>query len=67
MSCRDCTRFVNEPKQIEAMLPGLAVLGSARASVRGDDGICTEHDRVVSADDECEKFQARIKSDRDRP
>jgi hypothetical protein len=60
MSCRDCLNFANEPGWIETMIPGLAVFGSARASVCGDDGICTEHDIVVSADDYCERFAPRL-------
>jgi hypothetical protein len=59
-TCRDCLHFVNEPARIEAMIPGLATMGSARASVRGDDGICAVHDLIASARDTCGRFETRV-------
>lgn len=56
MTCVACLRFVNDPARIEALVPGLTAMGSARASVRGDDGICLEHDRIVNARDVCDRF-----------
>jgi hypothetical protein len=64
MSCRDCVSFINEPGRIEMMIPGLAVLGSARASVWANDGICTEHDIMVGANDCCDRFAPRSMPDR---
>jgi hypothetical protein len=58
-SCRDCRHFINDPAQIEALIPGLTAMGSAWASVRSDDGICAIHDRIVSARDGCDSFLAR--------
>ena len=55
-SCRDCRHFVNDPADIEAMIPGLTAMGSARASVRASDGICAVHDLMVSARDSCDQF-----------
>jgi hypothetical protein len=71
MTCRDCQHFVSEPNGIEAMIPGLTVMGSARASVRSDDGICTAHDVMVSARYCCDRFSPcvgqGVKAGRDRP
>jgi hypothetical protein len=67
MTCVDCVHFVNEPAGIEALIPGLTTMGSARASVRADDGICAAHDRIVTARDCCERFSPRIKEGRGRP
>jgi hypothetical protein len=60
MTCRGCAHFINEPHRIEAMIPGLTAMGSARASVRADDGICVVHDLIVSARDGCGKFSPRL-------
>jgi hypothetical protein len=60
MTCGDCAHFVDEPARIEALIPGLTALGSARASVRADDGICAVHDRVVTARDCCDRFSPRV-------
>jgi len=59
MGCDGCRYFENDPTRIEALIPGLTVMGSARASVRGDDGICNVHDRIVTARDWCERYRAR--------
>jgi len=59
MTCAGCAHFVNDPAQIEALIPGLTAMGSARASVRSDDGICRVHDLIVSARDSCERFKPR--------
>jgi hypothetical protein len=48
--------FEHDPARIEALVPGLTAMGSARASVRADDGICGVHDLVVSARDSCGRF-----------
>jgi hypothetical protein len=66
MTCRGCAHFVNEPARIEALVPGLTILGSARASVWADDGICAVHDRFVSARDDCDRFSPRVRAN-DRP
>jgi hypothetical protein len=65
--CRGCTHFIDEPARIEALIPGLTAMGSARASVRSDDGICAVHDRIVSARDGCDRFLARRIKDPGRP
>jgi hypothetical protein len=64
MTCSACAHFVDEPLRIEALIPGLTTMGSARASVRSDDGICAVHDLMVSARDDCGKFWPRVREDR---
>jgi hypothetical protein len=59
MTCGGCIQFVNEPREIEAMIPGLTAMGSARASVFSDGGICRLHDLIVSARDGCGRFSPR--------
>jgi len=59
MTCVTCRHFEDDPDRIEALLPDLTAMGSARASVRSDDGICSEHDMIVSARDSCGRFAAR--------
>jgi hypothetical protein len=67
MTCVRCASFVNEPASIEALIPGLTAMGSAWASVRSDDGICTVHDLMVSARDTCGRFTRRLTEDRRPP
>ena len=67
MTCGGWAYFVNEPGRIEAMIPGLTAMGSARASVLADDGICGVHDLVVSVRDSCDRFSPRLTADRVRP
>ena len=55
-SCAACRSFEADPKQIEAMIPGLTVLGSAYASVTADDGICLRHDTYQSRRFTCGDF-----------
>jgi hypothetical protein len=54
--CGACGHFRNDPAFLEAMIPGLASLSSADASVRADDGLCRLHDRYLSADAACAGF-----------
>jgi len=56
--CANCTHFRNEPDFLEKEIPGLASMSSAHASVRADDGICTLHDRYLSARSSCAHFSS---------
>jgi hypothetical protein len=47
-SCADCRHFLNDPHVLEQEIAGLSSLGSARASVRADDGVCTRYDRLTT-------------------
>ena len=67
MNCVVCVHFVNDPAAIEAMIPGLAILGSARASVRANDGFCVLHDRMADPEDSCGGFSRRLRSDPRQP
>ncbi len=57
--CGGCRHFEDDPRALEAALPGLAALSSAQASVRGDDGLCAVHDRFTSARNVCSAFAGR--------
>jgi hypothetical protein len=67
MTCARCAHFIDQPAQIEALIPGLTAMGSARASVRSDDGICAVHECVVWARDLCGEFSPRITKDPGQP
>lgn len=67
MTCANCTQFIDDPARIEASIPGLTAMGSARASVRADDGLCALHDRMASARDQCGQFSPRVRSSPDQP
>jgi hypothetical protein len=56
--CGTCVHFRNDPAYLEALFAGLAALGSAYASVRGEDGHCRRHDRYLSAGAGCDDFSA---------
>lgn len=55
--CIACLHFRNDPAEIEAAVPGLMSLSSAQASVRADDGLCLNHDRLVTARSSCAAFR----------
>jgi len=48
---------MDDPAIIEAELPGIQILGSMYASVRGDCGLCRVHDRFLSAREVCADFE----------
>ena len=56
-ACRACIAFRGDATAIEAALPGLRSMGSAYAAVRSDDGLCSLHERFVSARATCAAFQ----------
>ena len=58
--CERCVHFERDPLAIEKAVPGLNVMSSGFASVRADDGLCTHHDRHVSARATCVAFAARL-------
>ncbi len=58
-SCLPCAHFCDDPARMEAVLPGLAALSSAHASVRGRDGLCRHHDRLTNGRHRCAAFAAR--------
>ncbi len=59
--CGRCQHFDNAPKTLEALLPGLRVMGSGYSSVRANDGLCTHHDRYLSAHYVCDSFMNKQK------
>ncbi len=54
--CATCAHFRNEPDYLEKEIPGFSSMSSAHASVRADDGICTLHDRYLSARSSCANY-----------
>jgi hypothetical protein len=66
-TCRDCRHFRDDPAYLEAICSGLASLGSAYASVRGEDGICDHHGRYVSARPWCDAFLPQLEAAERKP
>lgn len=54
--CGSCSHFHNDPVYLEKVIPGLTSMSSAHASVRADDGVCSRHDRYLSARSSCKEF-----------
>ena len=52
-TCGTCADFVDDPREIERAIAGLAALGSAHGANRADDGLCTRHDRTLRASASC--------------
>ena len=55
--CRDCAFFRNDPAFLEQTFKGLNAMSSAWGSVCADDGLCLLHDRHLSADAYCDRFE----------
>ena len=56
--CWACTHFCTDDHRIEREMPGLAILSSASAAVRGRDGLCLAHDRLTNGVRRCPSFAA---------
>jgi len=52
--CATCRHFDNSTATFERAFPGMASFGSAAASVRDRDGICTLHQLHLAARSGCE-------------
>lgn len=57
--CARCRYFLGGPDALERAFKGLSALSSGYASVCMDDGLCTRHDRHVTARAWCVSFVAR--------
>ena len=55
-NCGSCGHFRNDPAYIEAQFKGLTSFSSGYASVRANDGLCTQHDLYLSADSYCHRY-----------
>lgn len=58
-SCASCKYFCNDASFLEHAIPGLSSMSSAHASVRSSDGICSKHDRYLSAHASCTEFKLK--------
>ena len=57
--CLTCRHFRNDPRYLESVFKGMNILSSAYGSARSNDGICLLHDLYLSADANCDAFEAR--------
>lgn len=58
-TCQECRHFVDDPHQLERMLPGVLVLSSTYGSTWGDSGICTAFGTLQDPEAGCDVFDAR--------
>jgi hypothetical protein len=58
-TCAECRLFVDDPRQLERMFPGILVLSSCYSSARGDCGICTVRDLFQAPEVGCRDFEPR--------
>jgi hypothetical protein len=56
-SCEACTHRLTERASLETAIPGLTSLGSGFGASVAESRLCREHDRLVSPDDSCSRFQ----------
>ena len=56
-ACANCRFFRNDPRSIEAAVPGLWTMSSGYAAVRADDGLCERHARYLAAASCCGEYQ----------
>ena len=61
--CARCQHFCNDPRVLEREFPGLAVLSSAHAAVRAQDGLCQVHQRLTSPHNSCAQWQERASTE----
>ena len=58
-ACANCRFFRNDPRSIEAAVPGLWTMSSGYAAVRDRDGLCARHERYLAANSTCAQWLAR--------
>ena len=57
-SCRQCVHFVNEPEELENIIPGLSIVSSAYGSVRADTAYCRFKDIFLTPILACHAFKS---------
>jgi hypothetical protein len=57
--CTSCRLFVDDPKELERVLPGLTILSSASGSTRGRAGICLPRHTFQDPEPACPEFRPR--------
>ena len=55
-TCRECAHFVSEPRDLEALIPGLNIMSSAYGSVRADTAYCRLNDVFLTPTPACPGF-----------
>jgi hypothetical protein len=65
--CGRCAHFVDDPLRLERMFTGMTILSSAWGSTRGDQGLCTLHERLLQPVMRCFRFVDRGSSSSSRP
>ena len=58
--CRQCAHFINEPAELENIIPGLSIVSSAYGSVRADTGYCKFNDVFLTPMDVCPGFRMQL-------
>jgi hypothetical protein len=65
--CANCAYFTDDARALESAIAGLRSFGSGFASVRGEDGLCSRHERYIGARSHCPGHVPRRASDRLSP
>jgi len=57
--CTRCAHLICEPVEFERALPGILILSSGQGESRGNQGLCQIHQRLVTPEVTCGRFQPR--------
>ena len=58
-TCAGCAQLICDPVKFEDALPGILILSSGQGESRGDQGLCRIHQRLVTPEMTCGRFQPR--------
>jgi hypothetical protein len=57
--CERCAHLIGDAAAFEAALPGILILSSGQGESRGDQGLCRIHQRLVTREMTCDRFERR--------
>jgi hypothetical protein len=57
--CGLCRHFLDDPRELERLWPGLCILGSAHGDSRGDQGLCRLFGQMATPTLGCPEFAPR--------
>ena len=56
-TCAGCVYLIQDAAEFESALPGILILSSGQGESRGDQGLCRIHQRLVTPEMTCGRFQ----------
>lgn len=57
--CGGCAQLIRDAVEFESAFPGILILSSGQGESRGDQGLCRLHERIVTPEMSCARFQPR--------